>query len=280
MLKTDELKQGCMAHALDDEMTFVLLARDVAAPHAIRIWCEERLRLKRNRPDDHQIIEARICANEMERQRDAIRAKLAEPAPAPKEPAQEPLHQRLFDLVRQQRMELHEAGLISDEEYMELAKDHPAVERLETYDELRKQLAAAEERARQHKVYLDAVAEALHPHKPKDGGWTYLPDQLPGMVTELRERARQWEEAEASVCPEDVGFVEYIKTLEKRLQKAQEDTERLDRVIQTGMWVLQQNGGGWVVLVPGDQGEPDWKEIATGKTAREAVDAARKESQS
>jgi hypothetical protein len=78
MLKADELQQGCMARALDEEMTFVLLARDVAAPSTIRAWCEERIRRGRNNEYDHQIIEARICANEMDRQRDAIRARLAE----------------------------------------------------------------------------------------------------------------------------------------------------------------------------------------------------------
>jgi hypothetical protein len=82
MLKTDELKHGCMARALDEEMTFVLLARDAAAPAAIRAWCEERIRIGRNRENDHQIIEARLCANEMERQRDAIRSQLAaDPGP-------------------------------------------------------------------------------------------------------------------------------------------------------------------------------------------------------
>jgi len=78
VIKTDELKQGCMSRALDDEMTFVLLARDIAAPAIIRAWCDERIARGRNRSNDHQIIEARICANEMERQRDEIRARLAE----------------------------------------------------------------------------------------------------------------------------------------------------------------------------------------------------------
>lgn len=49
--------------------------------------------------------------------------------------------QRLFDLVRQQRMELHESGLISDKEYADLAMAKGSVERLETYDELRSELA-------------------------------------------------------------------------------------------------------------------------------------------
>lgn len=56
-------------------------------------------------------------------------------------------NQRLFDLVRQQRMELHEVELITDEEYIELAKEHSAVARLEDYDELRAQLAAQTKRA-------------------------------------------------------------------------------------------------------------------------------------
>jgi hypothetical protein len=42
--------------------------------------------------------------------------------------------QRLTDLVRHQRSELHEAGLISDYEYERLAEDHGAVKRLEDYE--------------------------------------------------------------------------------------------------------------------------------------------------
>lgn len=45
--------------------------------------------------------------------------------------------QRMWDLVRQQRMELLQADLITQDEYAALAVDHPAVARLESYDELR-----------------------------------------------------------------------------------------------------------------------------------------------
>lgn len=45
--------------------------------------------------------------------------------------------QRMWDLVRQQRMELLTADLITQDEYAALAVDHPAVARLESYDELR-----------------------------------------------------------------------------------------------------------------------------------------------
>ena len=54
--------------------------------------------------------------------------------------------QRLRDLVRQQRSELHDANLISDEEYAALAMDGGAVPRLMGYDEMRTQLAAQAER--------------------------------------------------------------------------------------------------------------------------------------
>lgn len=74
MKKREELTDpnSCMNRAKDDEMTFVLLARDAAAPVAIRAWVEERLRLGKNRRLDIQIldiqiIEALSCAIEMER---------------------------------------------------------------------------------------------------------------------------------------------------------------------------------------------------------------------
>jgi hypothetical protein len=51
-------------------MIFVLLARDTAAPATIRFWATERVRLKKNRPDDPQIVEALECARIMEAERD------------------------------------------------------------------------------------------------------------------------------------------------------------------------------------------------------------------
>lgn len=71
MRKRDELNNpaGRMARARDDEMTFVLLGRDAAAPAAIRAWAAERIRLGKNRPDDPQIVEAEECARIMEAER-------------------------------------------------------------------------------------------------------------------------------------------------------------------------------------------------------------------
>lgn len=71
MRKRDELDNpdGCMARALDDEMTFVLLGRDAAAPAAIRHWIAERIRLGKNRAGDPQLVEAEQCARTMEAER-------------------------------------------------------------------------------------------------------------------------------------------------------------------------------------------------------------------
>lgn len=43
-------------------------------------------------------------------------------------------NQRMWDLIRFCRGELHSEDLITDEEFCELAKDHAAVKRLEDYD--------------------------------------------------------------------------------------------------------------------------------------------------
>lgn len=66
MRKDRELIEGCMAKAKDDEMTFVLLGRDVAAPATIRFWVNERIRLGKNVAEDPQIVEALECAKIME----------------------------------------------------------------------------------------------------------------------------------------------------------------------------------------------------------------------
>jgi hypothetical protein len=70
MRKTEELsdQNSCLNRAKDDEMLFVLLGRDIAAPAAIRAWCRERIRLGKNDfEEDEQIAEALQCAVAMER---------------------------------------------------------------------------------------------------------------------------------------------------------------------------------------------------------------------
>ena len=57
---------SCMNKAHPEEMVFVLLSRDAAAPAAIRAWVDERLRIGKNAKTDSQIIEALECAKTME----------------------------------------------------------------------------------------------------------------------------------------------------------------------------------------------------------------------
>ncbi len=60
MRKAMELSDpdSCLNRAKDDEMLFVLMGRDVAAPAAVRNWIHERIRTGKNKPDDAQITEA------------------------------------------------------------------------------------------------------------------------------------------------------------------------------------------------------------------------------
>lgn len=67
MIKRLELTDpnSCMSRARDDEMTFVLLGRDAAAPETIRFWVRKRIEMGKNEPGDPQIVEALACADRM-----------------------------------------------------------------------------------------------------------------------------------------------------------------------------------------------------------------------
>lgn len=71
MRKQQELTDpgSCMSRAKDDEMVFVLLGRDEAAPAAIRAWAYDRVRLGKNDFNDPQIVDAMQCADMMDRER-------------------------------------------------------------------------------------------------------------------------------------------------------------------------------------------------------------------
>lgn len=76
MRKNRELTEApsCLNKALDGEMLFVLLARDEAAPAAIRAWAQQRVSLGLNQMGDAQIIGALDCADTMDEERAATRA--------------------------------------------------------------------------------------------------------------------------------------------------------------------------------------------------------------
>jgi hypothetical protein len=76
MIKRDEIddQNSCLNRAGDGERIFILLARDAAAPAAIRAWVAERIRLGKNSLDDAQIVEALQCAMYMDRERVELEA--------------------------------------------------------------------------------------------------------------------------------------------------------------------------------------------------------------
>lgn len=78
MRKLDELSnpESCTAAALPNEMMFVLLARDRAAPAAVRHWARRRVELGLNQHDDQQIRLALATADAMERECSALREAL------------------------------------------------------------------------------------------------------------------------------------------------------------------------------------------------------------
>jgi len=59
---------SCWNKAEPDEMIFVILARDKAAPATLRKWADERLAEGLNGPMDQKIINARAAAATMEEQ--------------------------------------------------------------------------------------------------------------------------------------------------------------------------------------------------------------------
>lgn len=71
MRKIDELdnKYSCLNRAYDNELVFVLLARDEKAPTTIRYWCAARVSDGKNKSTDAEIQSAYRIADEMEKQR-------------------------------------------------------------------------------------------------------------------------------------------------------------------------------------------------------------------
>lgn len=68
MKKTEELSNpnSCLNKAKPDELLFVLLGRDKAAPWAVRHWIMHRIRLGLNQDGDPQIVEAEEWARAVE----------------------------------------------------------------------------------------------------------------------------------------------------------------------------------------------------------------------
>ena len=69
---------SCINKALPDEMTFVLLGRDMTFARVVRYWCGERVRQGLNKWEDPQIKEALAAADAAQADHGRIRAILAD----------------------------------------------------------------------------------------------------------------------------------------------------------------------------------------------------------
>lgn len=67
MTKAEELANpnSCLNKAKDDEMLFILRAKDVCAPFAIAEWIRKRIEIRMNRWTDPKIQEANRCVDTM-----------------------------------------------------------------------------------------------------------------------------------------------------------------------------------------------------------------------
>lgn len=99
--------------------------------------------------------------------------------------------ERLWDLARYQRGELLNEGLITKSEYADLAKDHPTVKRLETYDAMRAEI----ERLRKSEQELRAALnEANRGHNCRVCGvhWSegHAPDCIVGAALDAARKVK------------------------------------------------------------------------------------------
>lgn len=77
MRKVQELADldSCLNRAKDNELVFVLLARDRAAPIAVRSWIEERIRTGKNQRTDPQILEAELWISDVLKEQNSANSK-------------------------------------------------------------------------------------------------------------------------------------------------------------------------------------------------------------
>jgi hypothetical protein len=199
----------------------------------------------------------------------------------------EKINERLFDLVRYMRVELHEEGLITDREYAWLASEappsigleSPSPRRLENYDEMQAAL--------DHTRYaLRNVAEIA------DKG-AADPETTLGQIYDAATRR-----------PPSFGSVEWHDTLGVSVEQFNEDVERLNWLEQ----FLQLGGSSVSTLSTGSVQDPreddtdatrwnhdfsigysaetehrgiyTWKELSDGsRSIRKAIDGAKRASE-
>lgn len=75
MLKHEEMSDptSCLNKAADDEIIFVVLEQDDAAPDTIRFWVNKRIELGKNKPSDRKMTSALELADLIEQRKAAVK---------------------------------------------------------------------------------------------------------------------------------------------------------------------------------------------------------------
>ena len=97
-------------------------------------------------------------------------------------------------------------------------------------------------------------------------------------VAQLKAQIQEHEESEGAVCPEDVGFVEYIKSLKTQLKELKEESKQLSALTDS----QDKNIAGleekrrWIPVKEGlpeikeDESQSVWVDVTNGKEKKEA----------
>jgi len=194
---------------------------------------------------------------------------------------------RLRDLVRHQRGELHDAGLLTDEEYAALAADPGAVARLEGYDAMRADLATC------RKALINA-GNAAGAHLSESCSTAFLAlvaDEVRLVVRRLTEerdialaRVRELEAALANErgegAPPSEGWIAREDSDGPRWNRetVTDRSNHIDLCVWIELTLADRRGihpWAWAVMVAPDA-DSDMVEAAygTAPTAREAMRAA------
>lgn len=96
--------------------------------------------------------------------------------------------QRLFDLVRHCRIELHDEGLITDEEYAILADDPDSLSRLHGYDSLAEELARLRDERAVHVGEIEHLRAENDRLKSKNARLKAAYGHMEQEVSALRDR--------------------------------------------------------------------------------------------
>lgn len=128
-------------------------------------------------------------------------------------------NQRLFDLVRYQRSELHHASLITDEEYAELAMaGSQSARRLEDYDQVRAKITFLE---RELAEKTEAAREFASANAVLGDSLTKVVKQKNGLLSLVQRLAAQ----EEPLLSAPIGTVDIPDDLWAIIQEARKIVE-------------------------------------------------------